>query len=110
MGARWTPAEDQTVIDLTKAGKYAYEIASILGRSTGAVFTRRYTLGVQAKGGRRRMELSEQQGEAIRIARSNGYTWREIAKLTHHDKETVRRAYKRWCDNGLESGTHDRKA
>lgn len=98
------------MIDLTNAGKYAREIASILGRSTGAVFTRRYTLGMQAKDGRRPMELTEQQAEAIRIARSNGYSWREIAKLAHHDKETVRRAYKRWCGNGLESGTHDRKA
>ena len=103
MGARWTPAEDQTVIDLTKAGKYAYEIASILGRSAGAVSTRRYTLGVQAKDGARPMELTANQAEAIRIARNNGYTWREIAKIVHHDKETVRRSYKRWCENGLGS-------
>lgn len=90
------------VIDLTNAGKYAYEIAPILGRSAGAVCTRRYTLGVQAKDGRRPMELTDQQAEAIRIARNNGYSWREIAKIAHRDNETLRRAYKRWCEDGLD--------
>lgn len=103
MGARWTPAEDQAVIDLTKAGKLAREIAPILGRSTGSIWARRYALGVGGKDGRRPMELTGKQAEAIRIARENGYSWLEIAKLVHHNKETMRRAYKRWCEDGLGS-------
>lgn len=78
-GKPWTSDDDKLLIELTKGGMDAGNIAVQLGRTTDSVYRRRQVLGVAKKSKVKRMAWKEEDLALLKTLAEEGLTANEIA-------------------------------